>query len=99
MISPEIYPNITAPIVPFLHLRLMKKMTKMTKLIKKPGMTKGQGRDIMSVSYFFVTRSLIYKDMLQYSWFHFIFAIAAMYVAMLLTDWCVFLVLLLASST
>lgn len=30
---------------------------------------------------------------MQYSWFHIIFAIGAMYVAMLLTDWYVFLLL------
>ena len=41
---------------------------------------------VMSSSY--VGHFLLFHRV-QYTWFHIIFAIGAMYVAMLLTDWCV----------
>ena len=55
----------------------------------RPGMTSGLGHVTTYVaSHFWALPVTNFTDCgVQYSWFHVIFAIGAMYVAMLLTDW------------
>jgi len=59
------------------------------RLSGKVEMMRGLEPDTMFVDYCrgFVVALLTPK---QYSWFHIIFVLGAMYVAMLLTDWCVY---------
>lgn len=61
------------------------KMTKTT-IWAKLETTNAQGHVTMYISFHRLIMSFLIH-VLQYSWFHIIFAIASMYVAMLLTDW------------